>query len=68
MAHKMTNVFSLSHFTLGVTSFLQNEGILLTDWLTETDMLPVTFYIGPGRPSVSAPPLLLGAGRPTPGG
>ena len=26
MAHKTTNVFSLTHFTLHVTSFNQNEG------------------------------------------
>ena len=37
MAHKMTNVFSLSHITLGDTSFIQNEGRYISNWLTETD-------------------------------
>ena len=68
MAHKMTNVFSLSHYTLGVTSFIQNEGILVTGWLRLTLTGSLCDTLGPGRPSMPAPPLLPGAGRPPSGG
>ena len=67
MAHKTTNVFSLSHFTLLVTSFNQNEGILSADQLTEKLKAPCD-TLGPGGPPLPAAPLLTGAGRPPPGG